>query len=585
MGIELIVEKYKNDLPGYTLVGYGEVGFPQYKTKLLCLMLKDKRLPVIDEYVLRLYKENVFIEDMGHLLGIDQDLVESSWFNLIHLGLIHLETKWITEKGYSYLREHKIESNEKKHLNIAIDGLSGEVKKSRMFINRKTVRETNLEVINGLIPQPSEYNLKVSQLKRVLSEYQSREPDNYTGTLLDIIEVDNKPTQFKRLNILIFSNSNGDYRFMVCDDAQSYDEYESLLISLEESGTPVLNYRIGKYFENNDLIFNQKLEKGSKNYLSPLEIRNYTLDILRNSELNLYISLPLVKAKTPDDFFIDRVKKKVKEKVNVFLLVSGREFIDNYQKSQYEKLINIKKKYKNLIIVNIPLFQISAVVSENQGIVSYFMKHEIKAPTSKFGITETGFVLNPNGFSVLVNEKFTSNKDSKREFELISRSDLKNKLFKIVQLVSDFDEYLLNKNNIGWIGGEAVPDLQRLLESPVATTENNFKVFMSSIHTSLGESLEKNGKVHGQKSYFWSYFKDTFPEIHKVLHKIRIYRHSTEHISLEEKPKESYFRFLDEDIDGAIPLLKEDGYRILQTKLLFELEEALERVLLVKNSN
>ncbi|ESU31404.1 hypothetical protein G3A_16925 [Bacillus sp. 17376] len=105
-------------------------------------MLKDKGLPVIDEYILRLYKENMLIDDMGLLLGIDQELVFSSWYNLIHLGLIHIDTKWITEKGYSYLREHTIESNEKIYLDITMDALSGEIKRNRMYINRKTIRET-----------------------------------------------------------------------------------------------------------------------------------------------------------------------------------------------------------------------------------------------------------------------------------------------------------------------------------------------------------------------------------------------------------------------------------------------------------
>ena len=153
------------------------------------------------------------------------------------------------------------------------------------------------------------------------------------------------------------------------------------------------------------------------------------------------------------------------------------------------------------------------------------------------------------------------------------------KLLRIVKLVTDFDEFLLNKNNIGWLGGCSVPDVQRLLESPLATTENNFKVFISSIHTSLGESMDRNGKLHGNKNYFWTYFKDTFPDLQKILHKIRIYRHSTEHISLDEKPKENYFKFLDEDLNGSIPFFKEHGYHILQTKIILDLETSLEKSL------
>ncbi|MCM3393090.1 hypothetical protein [Cytobacillus oceanisediminis] len=580
MGMELIVEKYKNDLPGYTLCGYGEVGFPQYKVRLLCLMLKDKGLPVIDEYILRLYKENIPIDDMSLLLGIDQELVSSSWYNLIHLGLIHIDTKWITEKGYSYLREHTIESNEKIYLDITIDALSGEIKRNRMYINRKTIRETNLDVLDSLVDQPSVYNLKVAQLKKVLSEYQKRDPETYAGNLVDIIEVDNKPTQYKRLNILIFKNANEEYRFMVCDDSQRYEEYESALVKLEESGKEILKNGIGNYFEKNDLVSNQKFTKESNEYLSPLQIRNYTYEILQKNQGYVYISLPLVKTKTPDDYLINLLQEKAKTKSKIYIIVSGREFIDNFQKNQYEKIISIRNKFKNLFIINVSVYQNSVLMSENQGVLSYLEKHELKAPASKYGITETGFLLNEKESKEYIIEKFKPLIELKHEYNLISKEELKNKILRIVQLVTDFDDYLLSINNIGWIGGGAIPDVKRLFESPVANTENDFKVFISSMHTSLGESLEKNGKAHGDKSYFWNYFKSTFPDLHKVLHKIRIYRHSTEHISLEDKPKENYFKFLDEDLDGSMPFFKENGYRILQTKIILNLEEILEKLLL-----
>lgn len=584
MGIELIVEKYKNDLPGYSLCGYGEVGFPQYKIRLSCLMLKDKGLPVIDEYVLRLYKENISISDMVLLLGIDQELVETSWYNLIHLGLIHIDTKWITEKGYSYLREHKIESNEKIYLDINVDALSGKIHRSTNYINRKTVRETNLDILDTLIEKPSVYNLKVAQLKKVLVEYQKRDPETYAGNLLDIIEVDNSPTQYKRLNILIFRNTNEEYRFMVCDDSQRYEEYENPLQQLEESGKKILEYGIGDYFEINNLVGNLNFIKEHGEYLTPLQIRTITHEILENSQGDVYISLPLVQTKTPDNLFIDLIQKLVKTKVKIFIIVCGREFIDNYQKNQYEKLISIQKKFKNLTVINIPIFHNNVVISENKGVLSYLEKHELNAPASKYGITETGFLMNETETKEYINDKFKSHIELKQEYYNISKEELKDKLLRIAQLVTDFDEYLLNINNIGWIGGGMIPDLQRLLESPVANTENNFKVFISSIHTSLGESLEKNGKRNGDKSYFWSYFKNTFPDLQKILHKIRIYRHSTEHISLEEKPKENYYKFLDEDLGGSMPFFKENGFRILQIKIIRDLEEILEKLLLKEKS-
>ncbi|ESU31405.1 hypothetical protein G3A_16930 [Bacillus sp. 17376] len=215
-----------------------------------------------------------------------------------------------------------------------------------------------------------------------MSEYQKRDPETFAGNLVDIIEVDNKPTQYKRLNILIFKNVSEEYRFMICDDSQRYEEYESALVKLEEYGKGILKNGIGNYFENNDLVSNQNFNKESNEYLSPLQIRNHTYEILEKNQGYVYISLPLVKTKTPDDFLINLVQEKAKTKAKICIIISGREFIDNFQKNQYEKISSIRKKYKNLFISNVPVFQNSVIISENQGVLSYLEKHELKAPAS-----------------------------------------------------------------------------------------------------------------------------------------------------------------------------------------------------------
>ncbi|WP_434715028.1 hypothetical protein LS996_27900 (plasmid) [Bacillus cereus] len=582
MGIELIVDKYQNDLPGYDLVGYGEVGFPQYKCRLQCLMLKGKRLPVVDEYVLRLYHERVSLEDMSKVLGIDMELINTSYFNLIHLGLIHENTKWITERGHFYLREYKIDSYEKVIVDIVIDALSGEIKKDRKFMNRWSIRENNLDVLPPLTFVPSVSTLKVSQLKKVMRQYKEMDPDTYNGDLLDIIEVENKQTQFKRLSVLVFSNSMGDIRFMVCDDAQRYEEYESLLMRVEKSGKSVLDYGIGDYFEKANLEYITEIKKDSNKNLSPAEMKNGVYTLLDEVKEKLYISIPLIKNKTLDNYFINLLKEKLQENIQIHLLTSGREFADPFQKQQYEKITELQRKHKNLLVDNNPEIQHPVVIADGKGILSYLVKNELNLPKSKYGITEKGFLLDADQVKTVVNTIFMPVDSMINRQNLISKSELENKLRRIIQLVIEFDEYLLGKNNIGWLGGNSFPDAQRVLESPVATNENRFKVFISSMHTSLGESLEKNGKIHGEPKYFWNYFKNEFPELQKVLHKIRVYRNSTEHLVLEPQAKQNYFRFLDEDLDGAIPFLKDCGYHTLQTKVVMELERALESLLVNK---
>lgn len=104
------------------------------------------------------------------------------------------------------------------------------------------------------------------------------------------------------------------------------------------------------------------------------------------------------------------------------------------------------------------------------------------------------------------------------------------------------------------------------------------------MYVSLVESLEKNGKRYGENKYFWTFIKNNYFDLQKVLNKVRLYRHSTEHISLDERYKPVYFSYLDEDLNGSNPFFVQDGYEKIQQKILLEIEDKLESLLCVEKN-
>ncbi|WCN36219.1 hypothetical protein [Aneurinibacillus uraniidurans] len=575
MNIQVVMEKAKSELPSYKLVGYFEKGFPQYKRKVLCLMLKDKKLPVVDEFVLRLYKEDMELSDMASCLGIDFGLIENSWYNLEHYGLIDTETKQITELGHTYLQEYKIDSYEKLEIDIYVDALTGKITKNNNYMDGRSAGQINISVLNPLFRFPKIDDINKEQLKKVIADYKLNDPDNFDGSLIEILNIEGRTTHYKRMYVFIYCSDDGDVQFLVYEGIKRYEEYEIALKKLEEKGIAVSEPKMGTYFSEDSINYIDKYIDENKQ-IPPEESMNIFNQYLQIAKEEIHLSLPLIGDCTPPEMLIYTIQKRLKEGIKINLVISGKEFIDTHQKNQYEKIIKLRSQNDNLKLLHIPSYNNKILlVDRKNGIISSFSKHQLDLSTSKHGITEYGYSLEAEQVINCIDDMF--NQFNKEEADSVSldHGQLKQKIKTIVQLVTEFDDHVLPLNKVGWTAGAPIPNVQQLYDVPLCKSENQFKVFISSLHISFVESLDNAGKSKNKKGYFWNEFKQEFPDIHKTLHKIRLYRHSTEHTSLDDKNKPTYFGFLEEDLNGSLPMFVEKGYLILQEKLLTELEASL----------
>ncbi|WP_308636526.1 hypothetical protein [Paenibacillus silvisoli] len=575
MAIEDLLLK-STDLPDYKLVGYVEIGVPIFKRILHCLLLQQKNLHVVEEFVLRLTEHNLSLIEITDLLGLDQQLVEASWFNLISMGFIDPLDKVITELGTNYLQDNKIDSYEKTDIPVSIDGLTGEIKVDRNWISAQNIRELGIQVVDPYIEIPDKEDLiNFSEVNNVLHALNKDEDDDEssTGKLLEILKIRPKKTQYKRISILLYSDANNNVRIMAYDGNEHKQKYEVSLIGLDERGLSIYKINEDLYFKQYTDIKYESLLKSDTEIVGPGKLYSYMYELMDEVKTQLDISMPLVEMHVPTDKLISKLIELLKKKVKIYYIVSGRQFANELLKKQYEKLLELRSKYEGLFIIrNVADYTNKCVlIDTKKGFVSKLIEHNIGLVKNDRTMTEEGFLLEQHPEIQIAKNFYFEESNETLYTELINKREIEGKLKSISEMVIYIDEYLLSINGKGWIGGGAIPNLQRLLSVPTATTEERFENFANTVMQSLIEVLNK-GKGN---SYFFVDFKNYFPKIQRVLHKIRVYRNAAHHLKLDEQVKENYFLFLNEDLDGSLPIFIKDGYYILQTKLIRELYDVL----------
>ena len=80
------------------------------------------------------------------------------------------------------------------------------------------------------------------------------------------------------------------------------------------------------------------------------------------------------------------------------------------------------------------------------------------------------------------------------------------------------------------------------------------------------ESIENYGKGIGKNKYFWCEIKNDYPVLFEVFHRMKVYRHSSDHLQLNPDVAKKYQEYLEEDTRNIED--KNDQYYVIQQKLL-----------------
>lgn len=125
-------------------------------------------------------------------------------------------------------------------------------------------------------------------------------------------------------------------------------------------------------------------------------------------------------------------------------------------------------------------------------------------------------------------------------------------------------------------GSASIPEADYFLRMKVVQTADDFERFINVCNRCLVEGIENYGKSLGKTQYFWNEIKDEYPELHKALRRVKVYRHETFHIQLDTLASEELVRFLKEDLEGKSVSAVSDGYFVLQQCVMDALLSAIQ---------
>lgn len=115
-------------------------------------------------------------------------------------------------------------------------------------------------------------------------------------------------------------------------------------------------------------------------------------------------------------------------------------------------------------------------------------------------------------------------------------------------------------------GENSFPEAEKFASITPVKSQAEFEVFFNICNRCFVESIENYGKSIGETQYFWTKIKTAYPTLFEVLHRIKVYRHSGDHLSLEPAVAKKYDEFWKEDTEGITEA--NEQYFVIQQKIL-----------------
>jgi hypothetical protein len=117
-------------------------------------------------------------------------------------------------------------------------------------------------------------------------------------------------------------------------------------------------------------------------------------------------------------------------------------------------------------------------------------------------------------------------------------------------------------------GPNSFPLADEFASTEVVATDKDFQNFINTSNKCFVESIENFGQSFGDKKFYWTAVKNTFPGLWPALHRIKIYRHDNVHLTLTKSANADLLAYLQQDLEGRKPSAVKDLYFILQQCVL-----------------
>lgn len=149
----------------------------------------------------------------------------------------------------------------------------------------------------------------------------------------------------------------------------------------------------------------------------------------------------------------------------------------------------------------------------------------------------------------------------------LARKENRNTLFKIIEpskrkdwieqriksIIRDIRllEMAISSAKLPKLFGEnSFPEAEKFAALTVVTNKMEFDNFFNVCNRCFIEAIENYGKSTGHKNYLWNEIKSQYSSLFEILHRIKVYRHSADHLKLDPLVAQNYQKFWEEDTEG-----------------------------------
>lgn len=308
MTIEELAKKKANSVPNSTLVKYYEAGIPQWHMESILTMLKQKKLSVLQEFILKFISAGIDdVSDICRFLGVNKSAVNNAVAvlqkdNLISVDIFYSKLK-LTDKGKKALKEATTIVPENIEYPLYVDGLIGNVYlDTRKLYTQKELKSFEIKAINTTIEKPTLDMLLYEDVKRAINSFKKNhayEKDKLEGDLQEVSNVTKTYVEYKRVNVLIFMNKSEDIEFQVYDGTTRNDDYSIALQKQYNNNTRVFDFDAKESIDDadeNSLIsmLPQEIIENAKSF-------SYKDSTLEREISNLTTQLDVIKEGVEDD--------------------------------------------------------------------------------------------------------------------------------------------------------------------------------------------------------------------------------------------------------------------------------------------
>lgn len=287
MTIEELAKAKAKSLPNSQLVKYYEAAIPQYHINSILVMLKTKKISVLQEFILKFVAAGINnVSDIKEFLGVNTNVINNTIATLQANGMISVDvfkmTLKLTEKGEHALQEASTIVPENIEYPLFVDGLTKRIYlDGRPKYKQKEVKKLNMKAIIPCVETPTIVDLPYEEVKMAIASFKkiyAYAKDYLEGELQEILSIEKPYIEYNKVSVLVFMNTknNDEIELQVYDGSTRNQDYETALMKLFNNQTRIFDFDLKRNIDDNEelplqSILPKEIIESAKEYSSKTE--------------------------------------------------------------------------------------------------------------------------------------------------------------------------------------------------------------------------------------------------------------------------------------------------------------------------